>query len=122
VSADRVKPAYILHENNRGNNTNPPARHHRRSTAFLYKNNTTVLYKNNAFRSSIPFPLSLQHLSNHLRGGMMWEPATVPADGPNSFGAIAKWTGQLLLCQCQADKLTPNRQVKVKAVDPEKGF
>jgi hypothetical protein len=25
VSADRVKPAYILHEKNRGNNTNPPA-------------------------------------------------------------------------------------------------
>jgi cleavage and polyadenylation specificity factor subunit 1 len=25
VSADRVKPAYILHETNHGNNTNPPA-------------------------------------------------------------------------------------------------
>jgi hypothetical protein len=30
---------------------------------------TTALYKNNALRLSHPFPLSLQHLSNHLRGG-----------------------------------------------------
>jgi hypothetical protein len=37
---------------------------------------TASSYPHYAFRSSHPLPPMLQHLSNHLRGGMMWEPPT----------------------------------------------
>jgi hypothetical protein len=37
----------------------------------------TALHKNYTLRPSHSFPCSLQHLSRHLRGGVMWEPPTM---------------------------------------------
>jgi hypothetical protein len=66
VSTDRVKPAYVLNESNRGNNPNPPAI-------------TTPVSAPPARPPQPPRKTTgsgpLQHLSNHLRrgGGVMWE-------------------------------------------------
>jgi hypothetical protein len=60
VSADRVKQAYILN----GTNFNPPA-----TATSAIALPATALYTNYPFWSPYPFPLSLQHLSNHLCRG-----------------------------------------------------
>jgi hypothetical protein len=68
VSTDRVKPAYILM---RPTAEQPePTSHSNPCNSTAYPA-TTASYKNYALWSPHIFPLSLQHLSNHLHGGMM---------------------------------------------------
>jgi hypothetical protein len=67
VSTDRVKPEYILNETNRGNNPNLPAI----ATPAIAPPAMPPQPPTKTTRSGhhIYFPVSLQHLSNQLRGG-----------------------------------------------------
>jgi hypothetical protein len=70
VSTDRVKPAYILNKTNCVNNLNPPAI----ATPAIVPPATPPQPPTKNYAHT--FPLSLQHLSNHLHGGgggVMWE-------------------------------------------------
>jgi hypothetical protein len=76
MSADRIMPAYILHQNNRAN-TNSPAP----ATSAIAPLATPLQPSTKPMCSGhhIHFPSRFKkHLSDHLRRGVMWEPPTVP--------------------------------------------
>jgi hypothetical protein len=80
VSADRVKPAYMLSGTDRGSSSfNPPA-----DGTPTVAQPATARYTHYTLWPPHPFPCLLQHLSIHFReGGVMWEPPTVQRALPN---------------------------------------
>jgi hypothetical protein len=70
----------------------------------------TALHTNYMLPSPHPFPRTLQHLSNHLNGGVLWEPPTVKRTLPNQR---SPWHHQRkLVCTLPSDK-----SIKMRASD-----
>jgi hypothetical protein len=78
VSADRVKPAYVLNETDCGSTTSKSSANTTPATPHTISGHTatTPSYPDYTIRSPRPLPCTFRHLSNNLRGGVMWESPT----------------------------------------------